>query len=174
MAESEPVYIITGASKGIGLETLKYFCTIPGYIITVSRSIPDELSQILNKNQKKICHFLGNIEDPEISDVIIETVEKRGGKIDALIHNAGLAPIAQIKDIDVDIWKRLFDVNFFSIVDLTQKALPYLRKAKGRVLFVSSGAAVKSKIGWSTYCCSKGIYLFLFYIILLIKLINNL
>eukprot|EP00833_Pecoramyces_ruminatium_P007551 jgi/Orpsp1_1/1181583/evm.model.c7180000077810.1 len=155
MAESEPIYIITGASKGIGLETLKYFCTIPGYIITVSRTIPDELSKILNENQKKICHFLGNVDDPEIADVIINTVESKGGKIDALIHNAGLAPIAQIKDIDLEIWKKLFDVNFFSIVDLTQKALPYLRKAKGRVLFVSSGAAVKPKIGWSTYCTSK-------------------
>jgi len=154
--KTEPIYIITGASKGIGFETLKYLCTIPGYIITVSRTIPDELSKVLNENQKKICHFLGNIDDPEIADVIIDTVEKRGGKIDALIHNAALAPVAQIKDIDVDIWKKLFDVNFFSIVDLTQKALPYLRKAKGRVIFVSSGSSVKPMVGWSTYCTSKG------------------
>ncbi|ORX85346.1 NAD(P)-binding protein [Anaeromyces robustus] len=154
MASKDPVYIITGASKGIGLEALKYFVTIPCNIITVSRSIPEELSKILDAH-KNIYHFCGNVSDTEISDIIIETVEKLGGKINAIVHNVGVAPILKIQDTPVEVWKRVFDINFFSMVDLTQKALPFLRNAKGRVLFVSSGVAVKGKQGWSAYSCSK-------------------
>ncbi|KAG5459558.1 MAG: hypothetical protein BJ554DRAFT_28, partial [Olpidium bornovanus] len=50
---------------------------------------------------------------------------------------------------------RLFDVNLFAVFLLTQKALPHLRKQRGRVVMVSSGAANKAYVGWSAYCCSK-------------------
>jgi len=153
---SEPVYVITGVSKGIGLETLKYFVNVPGTLITVSRTIPEELSKILENNQKKIYHFLGNITDPEVNSIVVKTAQDLGGKIHALIFNAGIAsPIAKIRDINVEIWRQHFEINFFSIVDLTQKAIPCLEKANGRVIMVSSGAAVNGKHGWSTYCCAK-------------------
>jgi NAD(P)-dependent dehydrogenase (short-subunit alcohol dehydrogenase family) len=45
-----------------------------------------------------------------------------------------------------------FDVNFFSIITLVQHALPALRESKGRVIFVSSGAAVNAYHGWGAYC----------------------
>jgi len=153
---SEPVYVITGASKGIGLETLKYLVTVPGTIISVSRSIPEELQTIMNENQQKICHFCGSVTDPDVNDTIISTIEKKGGKLNALILNAGIAlPIARIKDIDVEIWRQHYEINFFSMIDIIQKSIPYLKNAKGRVIMLSSGAAVNGKEGWSTYCCSK-------------------
>ncbi|ORX50336.1 NAD(P)-binding protein [Piromyces finnis] len=152
---SEPIYVITGASKGIGLETLKYLVEVPGYIISVSRTIPEELSKILNANTSKIAHFCGKVEDPEISKMVIRTIEEKGGKLNALILNVGIAPIAPIDKIDADVWRAVFDINFFSMVDLAQRAIPYLKKAKGRVIMLSSGAAVNAKNGWSIYCCTK-------------------
>lgn len=153
---SEPVYVITGTSKGIGLETLRYLSEVPGYIISVSRTIPEELSKILNANTSKIAHFCGNVQDPEVSKMVIRTIEEKGGKLQALILNVGIPlPIAPIRDTVVDVWKAVFDVNFFSMVDLAQRAIPYLKKGKGRVVMLSSGAAVNPKNGWSTYCCSK-------------------
>lgn len=77
--------------------------------------------------------------------------------------NAGiLEPLSHISDTGssdqpaLQEWKELFDVNFFSVVQTLQFALPYLRKeSKGRVVFVSSGAATKGYVGWGAYSASK-------------------
>jgi len=79
--------------------------------------------------------------------------------IDGLILNAGtVEPLCRISDdTPLDDWKRSFDVNFFSLVTAIKAALPYLRKSSdsGRVVFVSSGAAVKGMAGWAPYNASK-------------------
>jgi len=73
-------------------------------------------------------------------------------RIDGLILNAGtLDPLGSIgsPDINVDSWKRHFDVNFFSLVSALKVAIPVLRKSKpGRVVFISSGAAESSTAAW--------------------------
>lgn len=62
-----------------------------------------------------------------------------------------LEPIAPISDGPVEDWKRLFDINVFSIITLAQLALPSLRKSKGSIIIVSSGAALKGYKGWGAY-----------------------
>lgn len=54
-------------------------------------------------------------------------------------------------------WKSHFDVNFFSLITATRAALPWLKKNSrgGRIVFVSSGAAVKGTAGWGPYNASK-------------------
>lgn len=51
--------------------------------------------------------------------------------------------------------KHHFDVNVFSTIKLAQAALPHLRKTRGNMLFVSSGAATSAYSGWGAYCASK-------------------
>lgn len=62
-----------------------------------------------------------------------------------------LEPIAPVADGSLEGWKRLFDVNVFSIIALVQAALPHLRKSKGSIIIVSSGAALKGYKGWGAY-----------------------
>lgn len=79
--------------------------------------------------------------------------------IDGLVLNAGiLDPMGKIGDPPpVSEWKTHFDVNFFSLVTALKASLPALRKSDlgGRVVFVSSGSAVKSTSGWGPYSASK-------------------
>ena len=79
--------------------------------------------------------------------------------LDALILNAGVIdPLCRIgDDTPLESWKQSFDVNFFSLVTALKASLPYLRKSKltGRVVFVSSGAAVKGNPGWAPYSAAK-------------------
>jgi NAD(P)-dependent dehydrogenase (short-subunit alcohol dehydrogenase family) len=80
-------------------------------------------------------------------------------RIDGLVLNAGtLDPCCRIGDnTPLDAWKNLFDVNFFSLVTAIKAALPFLRKSTlgGKIVFVSSGAAVKGMAGWGPYNASK-------------------
>lgn len=55
----------------------------------------------------------------------------------------------------VDAWKQLFDVNVFSLVHTVRAALPKLRASKGKIIFVSSGAAVGNVASWGAYGASK-------------------
>lgn len=79
--------------------------------------------------------------------------------IDGLILNAGaLEPCRRIgSDTPLSDWKAHFDVNFFSVVGALKAALPALRKSDlgGRVIFISSGAAVDGNAGWGPYNASK-------------------
>lgn len=60
-------------------------------------------------------------------------------------------------DISLDDWKTHFDINFFSLITALKATLPALRKSElgGRVVFVSSGAAVGNTAGWGPYNTSK-------------------
>ena len=82
------------------------------------------------------------------------------GHIDGLILNAGtLDPLGRIGNLDIPLssWKTHFNVNFFSLVTALKAALPALRKSElgGRIVFVSSGAAVGGSTGWGPYNASK-------------------
>lgn len=79
--------------------------------------------------------------------------------LDGLILNAGvLDPLCRIGDnTPLESWKQIFDINFFSLVTALKAGLPYLRKSKltGRVIFVSSGAALTGNPGWAPYSATK-------------------
>ena len=80
--------------------------------------------------------------------------------LDSVILNAGvLEPLGNIalESITLEQWKQHFDVNFFSLVEALRATLPELHKSSlgGRVVFMSSGAAVGSTAGWGPYNAAK-------------------
>ena len=89
---------------------------------------------------------------------VISTFIKAHNRLDGLVLNAGvLEPLGSVADENVPLtsWKSLFDVNFFSLISALRASLPALRSAQGRVVFVSSGAAVGGVAGWGPYNASK-------------------
>jgi NAD(P)-dependent dehydrogenase (short-subunit alcohol dehydrogenase family) len=82
------------------------------------------------------------------------------GRLDALILNAAtLDPITRVTSAEtpLDAWRTHFEVNVFSLVTALKAATPSLRESPigGKVIFVSSGAAVKGNAGWGPYNASK-------------------
>lgn len=102
--------------------------------------------------------FLRSTDEEALANAISVGTSRYHG-IDGVILNAGiLDPLCRIgDDTPLDSWKRHFDVNFFSLVTAVKAALPYLRKSSngGRIVFVSSGAAVKGLAGWGPYNAGK-------------------
>lgn len=89
----------------------------------------------------------------------VALAEKTYQHVDGLILNAGtLDPLCRIgDDTPLSAWKTHFDINFFSLVTALKATLPALRKSDigGKVVFVSSGAAVKGNAGWGPYNAGK-------------------
>ena len=90
----------------------------------------------------------------------IHSVLAKHGHLDGLILNAGtIAPLTRVAsdDTPLDAWRTHFEVNVYSLITALKAAVPPLRDSPrgGKVIFVSSGAAVGGTIGWGPYNASK-------------------
>ncbi len=75
--------------------------------------------------------------------------------LDGLVHNAGVGIPGAIEDLGPGAWQQQFDVNVTGPIELTRQLSPALRSAKGRVVFVSSQAAITPVPYYGAYCASK-------------------
>jgi NAD(P)-dependent dehydrogenase (short-subunit alcohol dehydrogenase family) len=127
--------------------------------VTLMARSTDDLSALAQEMQQAGGQALAIVGDvsqkADCQRVVTETIEHFGG-VDALVNNAGmLAPIAPIAEGEPEAWERNWAVNLLGPVMLTQAALPHLRQRNGRVINVSSGAAVQAIPGWAAYCAAK-------------------
>lgn len=145
--------LVTGATSGIGWETVKYLTDSGWKVLAVGRRA-SKLKQLAKETGCDIVVAdLAKEEDLENIVKKISTFES----LEALVNIAGLAlgldTIAEGKKAD---WETMFKVNVFGTWQLTQKCLPYLRKHKtGTVLCVTSTAAFTPYEGGGGYVASK-------------------
>ncbi|THV08468.1 NAD(P)-binding protein [Dendrothele bispora CBS 962.96] len=152
-----PVILITGASRGIGLSiTSLLLSKFNAQVITLSRSISPELKALASDNLLALeCDIA---DENKVKASIAEGI-RRYQHLDALILNAGvIEPICRIADdTPLSDWRAHFEINFFSLVTTVKATMAELRKSEmgGRIIFVSSGAAVKGIAGWGPYNAGK-------------------
>lgn len=147
--------VVTGASKGIGLYICKQFLTLDNQckVLGVGRSDRSDVD-IDQRSDKRFTYVKGDITHPNTIQNIVEIIGAE--KVEILVNNAGiLEPIERIISMDLDAFKRCFDVNLFAAVALTKALLPNLQKNGGKILNISSGAAINAYEAWSAYCATK-------------------
>ena len=79
----------------------------------------------------------------------------RYGSLDVLINNAGISMRAMFKDVDLEVIRKVMEINFFGTVYATKAALPYILKSKGSIVGISSIAGYKGLPGRTGYSASK-------------------
>eukprot|EP01126_Amoeba_proteus_P034965 TRINITY_DN3511_c0_g1_i3.p1 TRINITY_DN3511_c0_g1~~TRINITY_DN3511_c0_g1_i3.p1 ORF type:complete len:233 (+),score=33.73 TRINITY_DN3511_c0_g1_i3:75-773(+) len=124
------IVLVTGSSKGIGLELCKQFASAGSKIIAVARSAPEEMSAIPNMQVVKadISQELG------IAHVVSEVAEQ---PIDILVHNAGIYPSDSIADVSHEKFMQAFNLNTVAPFVLTSRLLNNLRVGS-KIIFISS------------------------------------
>jgi len=114
------------------------------------------LDDLVAKYGDQVSIVVGDVSDSAVSAKAVQVALEKYGSVDSLVANAGvLDPVDAVAKANVDKWKTLFDINFFSVVELVRQALPLLKKSNGRVVAVSSGASTKPYYGWAAYGASK-------------------
>ena len=134
--------LITGASSGIGLECAKQFLEKNWNVISF------DLNICPNKNVESYIVDIRN--EKEIKQALQEIKE-----INVLINNAGVYGLVDINnsnDADVD---KIVDTNIKGTYLVTKNILPYIRKTKGSIIFVSSGIGVNVDPTSPIYCATK-------------------
>ncbi len=151
------VVLITGATSGIG-KALAFEFGRHGCKVAISGRREIELNEVKNelKKQGVGCFAI-------VGDVSIEADAKRMvdesvqyfGSLDVLINNAGISMRALFQDIELSVFKKVMDINFYGTVFCTKHALPHILKSKGSIVGISSINGRRATPARSAYSASK-------------------
>jgi NAD(P)-dependent dehydrogenase (short-subunit alcohol dehydrogenase family) len=147
-----PIGIVTGASRGLGA-ALTHALVDRGWRIVVDARDGDALRRQWGYPPHDVV-IAGDVADPAHRTALVEAA---GLSIDLLVNNAstlGPSPLPRLSSYPLDELQRVYDVNVVAPLALVQLALPRLA-AGGRILNITSDAAVEAYEGWGGYGSSK-------------------
>ncbi len=151
------VVIITGASSGIGKALAYEYKNRQCKIVLAARNI-EKLNAIIADIATFGTEAIAVQADVSIAEdcerIINKTIE-HFGRIDILINNAGISMRALFSELDMQVFHRLMETNFWGTAYCSKFALPYLLKSKGSIVGVSSIAGYQGLPGRTAYSASK-------------------
>ncbi len=155
---TSPVVLVTGASRGLGRGIALALAELGADLVLNARNA----AQLRAVAEEARGHGIraetvpGDIGEPETARQIVRRARDAFGRIDAVVNNAGIIqPLARIAQAEPEAWLENWRVNLLGPVLLVKEALPELRARRGRVVNISSGAAVRPFPGWGAYCAAK-------------------
>ena len=154
--------LITGASRGIGYETAKFFAKKNHALFLIARDlkklnkIKDEIKEINSELPCQIMSF--DLLEIDKIQSLVSNIKNKFGFIDIVIHNGGSLIKKKFMDMKQKDLINSFTVNYFSPFLITQKIIPNLAKT-AHVIFISSVGGINGTVkfpGLSSYSPSKG------------------
>lgn len=153
------VALITGASRGLG-KTVAAFLAAQGTNLIITARGAEALAATIEELSQfdiEIIALSGDISDAVHRQQMAAAVEQ-WGRLDVLVNNAsilGPSPQPMLANYPLETLEQVFDVNVLAPLALIQMLLPWLTKANGLVINISSDAAVGGYEGWGGYGASK-------------------
>lgn len=159
------VAIITGASKGIGLEMALGLLESGAKVVISSRdqsaldSIVAQFPEYKHKLYGFACHVGSEAEINQLVDYTIKTL----GRIDILINNAATNPVfGPIEDLQLDLFDKMMKTNVKGPLILSNLVFPFMKsQGKGSIIHISSVEGIKPSEGLSYYSINKAALLML-------------
>ncbi len=151
------VAVISGGASGIGLATCKELAGHGARIAMLDmdkKSLENCKKSFLDKGHDILALECDVTNEDACHDSIIQVLNKFG-QIDILFNNAGITQRGLFEKTDVNVFKKVMDVNFFGSLYCTKAALPGLIKSKGIILVNESIAGVAPLLGRTGYSASK-------------------
>jgi short-subunit dehydrogenase len=153
------VVVITGASTGIGRDLAIMFAKqFKAKLVLNARSADGlaETAKAAGDHGSEVATVCGDIGDKQIIEALVQQTRSRFGVPDVLINNAGFAIPGAMHSITVDDWRKVFEVNFFSPLQLVYAFMPeWMNLRKGMVVNIASVAGKIAFPGSVCYASTK-------------------
>ncbi|MCJ0902776.1 SDR family NAD(P)-dependent oxidoreductase [Rhodococcus sp. ARC_M6] len=159
LSQHTRVAVVTGAAAGIGAAVARTLAS-DGYSLALLDRDGVELgsvaAELAASFDGEIVTYVVDVTDRDGVDTAIESVVERFGTIDALAHVAGVLDTGSVLDSDPSVWRNIFDVNVFGLLNVLQSVGREMRtRRSGSIVVVSSNAAGVPRIGMGAYGSSK-------------------
>lgn len=153
----DKVVIITGASSGIGKACAEEFGKNGAKIVITGRSQTSllETADYLRSSGVDTLPIVADASLKEDNKRMVEETIKHYGKIDILINNAGISMRALFAELDLQVFEKIMDINFYGTVYATKYCLPYILATKGSVIGISSINGYRGTPARTAYTASK-------------------
>ncbi|MGH4013792.1 MAG: SDR family NAD(P)-dependent oxidoreductase [Pseudonocardiaceae bacterium] len=146
------VFLVTGASAGIGEATVALLAAEGATVVGVSRK-PQHLDRI----GPTVSSIAADLIEPDAARLVVDTVLERHGRLDGLVNNVGaIKTRTGFLDVTDEDWHATFELNFHAAVRITRAALPsMLERGSGSLVHVASEAARLPDIPVIDYAVTK-------------------
>ena len=154
----DKVAIITGASSGIGYAT-SLALSNAGVKVAIGARRTDRLDKLadeIKQNGGEVLSQKLDVTQKSQCDSFVKSVLEKWGNIDILVNNAGLMPLSFFKNLKVDEWDRMIDVNIKGVLYCTGAVINHMKEKKsGHIVNISSVAGRIVFPAGSVYCATK-------------------
>lgn len=149
--------VITGGSSGIGKALAEVFGKNGSRILITGRNVSELDATVAELRAKgiTISGFRADVSREEDNRAMAAEAIRLYNTIDVLINNAGISMRALFEEVDIDVIKKVMDINFYGVLYATKYCLPEIKKNKGSVVGISSIAGFRGLPGRTGYSASK-------------------
>ena len=153
----DQIVVITGASSGIGLATARMAAEAGARVVLASRNQEDlrVATEEINRRGGRATHVVADVSLAEEVDRIADIALREFGGIDTWINNAGISIYGKLTQVPLEDKKRLFDVNFWGVVNGCRTAVRHFRDRGGTVINIGSVVSERAVPLQGMYSASK-------------------
>ncbi|MGO9604960.1 MAG: oxidoreductase [Candidatus Binataceae bacterium] len=150
---AQKIWMITGASRGIGAEIAKAVLASGDKLIATARDA--HALEHLGNPQTVLAVSMDVTNDAQVRSGVAEGLA-RFGRIDVLVNNAGFGVLGAIEETTAEEVENVYRTNVFGLLNVTRAVLPIMRRQRsGRIINFSSLGGYRSSAGWGVYCSTK-------------------
>ena len=151
--------VVTGAARSIGQQIAIGFAEIGANVIGVDILDLSETEEKIKATGANWSGYSADISDPKSVEETCGNIISDHGSIDALVNNAALyggLKMVPMDKIDLDVWDKVMNINARGTYLVVRYLMPGLIEAKGSVINIASGSALRGSPGLMHYIASKG------------------
>lgn len=153
---TQKVWFVTGASKGLGLTLVKKLLEEGYKVAATSRNLKALIAEVGEQTTNFLPLQVDLVNEPSVQKAIAETMQ-RFDAIDVVVNNAGYGQIGTLEELSDKEARQNFDINVFGSLNVIRNVMPHLREQQSGAIFnISSiGGFAGNFPGWGIYCATK-------------------